>query len=237
MFRAFKQKQQIEEQELKEKAATSYGLKQYNKYIYDPNPMSHDIRQESLINQFSTLGYTYITKLSKIYSDIINILSTQDEDFNSFCFNAETEMGINTEGVVKKLDFYPAVFYFSKDDTKILHSAILFNVREHDTIYIDSFCVNQLKKLRGGSVVLEEFITIVKENGFKKIQLDAISTAVSFYERLGFTIDDPSDIRDTILMTKNLQQGGKKRKTKKRNKKFKKTLRKKNKTIQKRKYY
>jgi len=237
MFRAFKKKQYIEEQELKEKADTSYGLKQYSKYIYDPNPMSHDIRQESLINQFTTLGYTYITKLSKIYADIIDILSTQDENFNSFCFNAETEMGINTEGVVKKLDSYPAVFYFNKDDIKILHSAILFNVREQDTVYIDSFCVNQLKRLKGGRDVLEEFITIVKENGFKKIQLDAISTAVSFYERLDFTIEDPSNLGDTVAMVKILQLGGKKRKTKKRNKKFKKTLRKKNKTIKKRKYH
>jgi hypothetical protein len=94
-----------------------------------------------------------------------------------------------------------------------------------------------LKRLKGGRDVLEEFITIVKENGFKKIQLDAISTAVSFYERLDFTIEDPSNLGDTVAMVKILQLGGKKRKTKKRNKKLKKTLRKKNKTIKKRKYH
>ena len=233
MFRAFKQKAFIEAQELKEQQSTSsYGLKQYNKYIYDPNPMKHDEREENLINKFTTHGYSYISKLSKIYRDIIEVLSTQDEEFNSFCFNAETTTGINTEGVIKNLDSYPAVFYFIKNEN-ILHSTILFNVKEDDCVYIDSFCVNQIKRLRGGKEILEEFTNIVKQDSFKKIQLDAISTAVEFYEKLGFTIDNPSDIRDTVPMTKNLQYGGKKRKTKKRNKKMKKTFRKMKKTFRK----
>lgn len=237
MFRAFNKKKTIEEEELKERDNTlSYGLKQYNKYIYDPNPMGHDTRQEGLINQFTTHGYSYITKLSKIYRDIINVLSTQDEDFNSFCFNAETTTGINTEGVIRNLNTCPAVFYFIKNEN-ILHSTILFNVKEHDCVYIDSFCVNQIKRLKGGKDILEEFINIVRENGFKKIQLDAIITAVSFYEKLGFIVDNPSDTRDTIPMTKIIQQGGKKHKTKKKNKKIKKTFRKKSKKCRKYKIY
>lgn len=232
MFKAFKQKHLIEAQELKEQQTTYYGLKQYNKYIYDPNPMSHGTRQENLIHKFTTLGYNYITKISDIYKEIINILSTQDENFNSFCFNADTTSGINTEGVIQNLNYYPAVFYFIKNEN-ILHSTILFNVKEDDCVYIDSFCVNQIKRLKGGKEILEEFTNIVKQDSFKKIQLDAISTAVEFYEKLGFTIDNPLDIRDTVPMTKNLQYGGKKRKTKKRNKKMKKTFRKMKKTFRK----
>ena len=225
MFRAFKQKGLIEAQELREQQDTySYGLKQYNKYIYDPNPMTHDTRQENLINQFTKYGYSYITKLTDIYKDIIDILSTQDEDFNSFCFNAESAIGINTEGVIRNLNTYPAVFYFIKNEN-ILHSTILFNVKEHDCVYIDSFCVNQIKRFKGGKDILEEFMNIVKEDNFKKIKLDAIDTAVEFYKKLGFILDNPLEIRDTMHMTKSLQKGGKKRKTKKRTKKNKKTLR------------
>jgi hypothetical protein len=166
MFRAFKKKQ-IEEQD----TTSSYGLKQYNKYIYDPNPMPDDTAQERLINQFVTRGYTYITKLSQVYQDATRFLSTQDEDFTSFCFNAETYTGINTEGVVKNLDSYPAVFYFIKNDN-ILHSTLLFNVREHDSVYIDSFCVNQLKKLKGGREVLEEFMNDYKIDKVFHAELD-----------------------------------------------------------------
>jgi hypothetical protein len=203
-----------------------FGLKQYDKYIYDPNPMGHNLKQEELISSFTENNYEYITEVSHIYPRIIDILSEETDNFSSFCFNDETAIGISTEQVIRNLKLFPAIFFFIKN-TNILHSTILFNVKNIHTVNIDSFCVNQIRKLKGGKEVLEEFINIVKKTGFQNIQLNSIITAVDFYKKLGFHLDNPSDITETPSMTKNLQMGGKRKKTVKNRNNYK------NKTIKK----
>jgi len=206
MFKALRKPIQI--QEPKE----PFGLKQYDKFIYDPNPMGHILKQEELISAFTENNYTYITEISKIYPKIIDILSEETENFSSFCFNDESATGISTEQVIRNLKHYPAVFFFIKD-TEILHSTILFNVKDKHTVIIDSFCVNQIRKLKGGKEVLEEFINIVKKTGFQNIKLNSIVTAVDFYKRFGFYLDNLSDMTETPAMTKNLQSLGKGKRT------------------------
>jgi len=208
MFKALRKTIEIEEPK------QPFGLKQYEKYIYDSNPMGHNEKQEELISAFTENNYAYITEVSNIYPRIIDILSEETDNFSSFCFNDETAIGISTEQVIRNLKLFPAIFYFIKN-TNVLHSTILFNVKDDNTVYIDSFCVNQIRKLRGGKEVLEEFIDIVKKTGFKKIQLNSIITAVDFYTKLGFHLDNPSDMTETQAMTKNLLTGwgGKRKKT------------------------
>ena len=62
---------------------------------------------------------------------------------------------------------------------------------------------------------MEEFINIVKKTGFQNIQLNSIITAVKFYKKIGFKLDNPLHITETPAMTKNLLTGGKKRNTNK----------------------
>ena len=94
---------------------------------------------------------------------------------------------------------------------------------ENNAIYIDVIC-SHIGIYGAGDVLIKEIENISRKLFITDIYLKAVKSAISFYEKYGFTKYDKS-CDDMCVMIKSLKKkiGGKKRKTQKKSRKINKT--------------
>ena len=82
-----------------------------------------------------------------------------------------------------------------------IHSIITFKFIGVDKIYVDAFCVNQVRKYKGGGVLLNRLFDICILCGVNTIELQAVDTpdTVNFYKKMGFIESSIPDEETELL--------------------------------------
>ena len=134
--------------------------------------------------------------------------------------------GLNSKYILDSFDEVDAVVIIGSlmnilPNGNIFGFALIKFDQKHNSIYIDVICSH--KGIKGaGDILIKEIENISETLLMTEIYLKSVNTAISFYERYGFTkYDELCD--DMCLMIKSIKKknGGKKRKTKKRKKSIK----------------
>jgi hypothetical protein len=136
--------------------------------------------------------------------------------------------GLNPEYILETFDTADAVVIIGSSMNLLpngnIYGFALINFDEqHNSIYIDVICSHVGVK-SAGDILIKEIQNICGKLFMTKIYLKSVESAISFYEKYGFTKKDPL-CNDMCLMIKtmNKKTGGKKGKTNKKIKKNKKT--------------
>jgi len=115
------------------------------------------------------------------------------------------------------------------------YSILLFSYNnKYDNIYIEAVCADQtnksLERKGYGSLLLDDLIDAVRETKIKSIMLDSVDTAIPFYIKKGFVVDEKHenlDMDNLMILEFIKKTGGHNKKTyKKHIKKHKKTYKK-----------
>ena len=142
----------------------------------------------------------------------------------SFC--EKDGIGMNTAGLC---DIYHAdkdkgdIVYMICYDGSQPHSVLLFTYTP-DSIFIEAICADQTnpKSKGSGSLLLDDLINAVRETDIKLIMLDSVDSAINFYKKRGFIVDNKiandDDTNQMILNFSEKKSGGRNKKTYKLNK-------------------
>lgn len=146
--------------------------------------------------------------------------------------------GLNPDYIVTSFDNADAVIIIGSSmnvlpNGNIFGFALINFDEKHNAIYIDVIC-SHIGMKGVGEILMNEIEDINKKLSMTDIYLKSVKSAISFYEKYGFTKHDKS-CDDMCLMIKSIKSGGKKKTTKRQGskKKGKKTLPKKKKTAKK----
>ena len=146
--------------------------------------------------------------------------------------------GLNPDYIVTSFDNADAVIIIGSSmnvlpNGNIFGFALINFDEKHNAIYIDVIC-SHIGMKGVGEILMNEIENINKKLSMTDIYLKSVKSAISFYEKYGFTKHDKS-CDDMCLMIKSIKSGGKKKTTKKQEskKRGKKTLTKKKKTAKK----
>lgn len=146
--------------------------------------------------------------------------------------------GLNPNYIVKAFDNADAVIIIGSSmnvlpNGNIFGFALINFDEKHNAIYIDVIC-SHIGMKGVGEILMNKIEDINKKLSMTDIYLKSVKSAISFYEKYGFTKHDKS-CDDMCLMIKSIKSGGKKKTTKKQEskKRGKKTLTKKKKTAKK----
>jgi predicted GNAT family N-acyltransferase len=134
--------------------------------------------------------------------------------------------GLNSDYISDSFDNVDAVVIIGSlmdilPNGNIFGFALIKFDQKHNSIYIDVIC-SHIGIKGAGDILIKEIEYISEKLLMTEIYLNSVDTAISFYERYGFTKYDKS-CDDMCLMIKSIKKknGGKKRKTKKQRKSIK----------------
>ena len=179
----------------------------YNK---PPNAAITKVIENLKEKDYSETNKTFI---NKIFSYIEN---TQYAPI-SFC--EKDGIGMNTAGLC---DIYHEdggdIIYMICHDGEKPHSVLLFTY--NDSIFIEAVCADQTNKeisKGSGSLLLDDLIDAASKTEIKSIMLDSVDSAINFYKKKGFVVDDkiadPDDANPMILKFSEKKSGGRNKKT------------------------
>jgi N-acetylglutamate synthase-like GNAT family acetyltransferase len=127
--------------------------------------------------------------------------------------------GLNPEYIIDAFDNVDAVIIIGSKmnilpNGNIFGFALMNFDEENNAIYIDVIC-SHIGMKGIGDILIKEIEDITRKLSMTDIYLKSVDSAISFYERYGFTKFDKS-CEDMCVMIKSLKKkkGGKKRKTK-----------------------
>ena len=142
----------------------------------------------------------------KMNVDFQKTLLNYIKDENSMC--EKNGDGLNIKYLEDSLIKDRIVFVLFNCSQNVLHS--IATVKIYDTnpaLEIEAFCVNQLEKQVGGSVLLSIIISFGIEINKSEIKLKSVASAVGFYKKNGFEFDGGNNtsgrgVSDMVLKLK-----------------------------------
>jgi len=186
---------------------------------------------------------TYIyfkTKKNNNLEDIKSLIKDDDEDVNPYnSYKNATEYiyriinksgflckGLNADYILESFDNVDAVVIISSSmnilpNGNIFGFALINFDEKSNSIYVDVIC-SHIGIKGAGDILINEIQDISRKLLMTQIYLTSVESAISFYEKYGFTKYDES-CKDMCLMMKSMNQknGGKERKTNKQKKSIK----------------
>jgi len=171
--------------------------------------------EADLINRY---GFQLITqedsdRISELISDTTNdknekfctYLDKEGElqGIDTSILKRHTTRGDNTVLILSTKDSIEEVD--SANDIRAVLTFKYEDATEYKDLDIEALCSNQITKLGGGKILLDNLIAVCRENEIRKINLFAANNAISFYAKNGFI--NESEIHPNIM---SLQLGGRK---------------------------
>ena len=187
--------------------------------------MSDEIDKEYEVIESELESKPYVLRFydaaTSIGQDLLEVLQdTENGTYlsSSFCKSdidggTITIHAVEADGLVL---LYDSDSFFNETDDFTFSAFALLNVRGK-TLYVDILCTSKASRdanKRYGEAMLKGIESYGKANGFERVELDSLDTAVGFYKKMGYT-----QTPEGLLMRKSLTTGGRKtrrRKTKRR---------------------
>lgn len=145
-------------------------------------------------NNLETLLSTYrVIRITGDQADEIADVYIKDEfcgsiDPNAYIAYSEMSTDYLVDSVLS--DDCCSLFRFITIHNKMhLHSAISWNIQSYrgrPALNIDAFCTNQIQGFKGGKTTLGHLLDACHLMGMREVLLDAVSTAVGAYSKMGF---------------------------------------------------
>ena len=172
----------------------------------------HTAIEEKLVNNF---GFQEISldDCNKIVQLILKVTNDKGETFCKYLDENGVPQGIGTSTIGGHTGGDETVLILSSRDNfdeiesgNDIRAILAFNYEdfEYKNIDINVLCSNQVTKLGGGKILVENLINVCRQEGIRKITLFASESAVSFYKKIGFV--NESKMFPNMM---SLQLGGK----------------------------
>jgi hypothetical protein len=172
----------------------------------------HTSIEQQLVNNF---GFQEISldDCNKIVQLILRVTNDKGETFCKYLDKNGVPQGIATSTIGGHTSGDETILILSTRDNfneietgNDIRAILAFNYEDYEykNIDINVLCSNQVTKLGGGKILLENLINVSRLEGMKKITLFAAESAINFYKKFGFV--NESKMFSTML---SLQLGGK----------------------------
>lgn len=183
------------------------GFTNYLRYYYIENH-STELNKQFEKTIFSLDGIGTVTKVPvKLLDDIVH-----SDNYLNFCGPGMTSKYLFNSAGIKKVSEYNVLFILSGIENQYftLHSVITFNVelnkqKKQKYLTIDAFCSYQKQDANdrgvdnpGGRMLMDVLNRACKKMKIKKINLEALSQAKSWYKKKGFDVDSSKSNSDFL---------------------------------------
>jgi hypothetical protein len=131
-------------------------------------------------------------EMSETFQKLLSVYLTRNTEL---CEKANVPIGqitgIHTEYIISSMETNITLVVFNCDKF-VLHSiaTISLEKKEDNFLTIDSLCVNQIDKQKGGTILMSKIKQLAKNIGKQSIVLESVEGAVKFYMNEKFTRDD-----------------------------------------------